>query len=406
MKNRYLKEKLDQVPGPTNRGISKIPVRCTDYKRKTTSCSRTREASNCIKIKSTRSNSSSLTFSQLLDFCLWNVRSVKGKVLSLKDYTVDHDLDFFALTETWLHSGESDNFFVHELCPKGHIFHHTPRANSRGGGVGILAKKSLQVKKLSSANFSSFEHMVALAESSIGTITIAVIYRPPSSQIGVFLAEFASLLEQLAANSDNLLIVGDFNFHLDDSKNTDVIKLHNLLESFNLKQHVATPTHYRGHTLDLIITRSEDDLVDGMVVRDPTLSDHFAVHCTLKLTKPRAEQHEIKYRKLSSIDMSVFRKDLKDSTVFQETITDLPMLVDKYETELTRVLDIHAPERKRMITVRPAAAWYNDDIVREKRKKTDTRKALAQIMSRYRWIQRAVQSRSLCHQESKGELLL
>ena len=136
-----------------------------------------------------------------------------------------------------------------------------------------------------------------------------------------------------------------------------------------MKQHVATPTHSWGHTLDLIITRSEDDLVDGIVVRDPTLSDHFAVHCTLKLTKPRAEQHQIRYRQLSSIDMNALRKDLKDSTVLQETITDLPTLVDKYETELTRVLDIHAPEKKRMITVRPAAAWYNDDIDREKRKR-------------------------------------
>ena len=122
--------------------------------------------------------------------------------------------------------------------------------------------------------------MVALAEYPIGSTRIAVIYRSPSSQIGAFLADFASLLEQLIPNSDNLLIVGDFNFHLDDSKNTDVIKLHNLLESFNLKQHVATPTHSRGHTLDLIITRSEDDLVDGIVISGPTLSDHFAVHCT------------------------------------------------------------------------------------------------------------------------------
>ena len=122
--------------------------------------------------------------------------------------------------------------------------------------------------------------MVALAEYPIRSTRIAVIYRSPSSQIGAFLADFASLLEQLIPNSDNLLIVGDFNFHLDDSKNTDVIKLHNLLESFNLKQHVATPTHSRGHTLDLIITRSEDDVVDGIVVSGPTLSDHFAVHCT------------------------------------------------------------------------------------------------------------------------------
>ena len=101
------------LPGPTSRSTFKILVRCTDYKKKTTSCSRTREESNCIKIESTRSNPSSLTLSQLLDLCLWNVRSVKGKVLSLKDYTIEHDLDFLALTETWLHSqsGESDNFF-------------------------------------------------------------------------------------------------------------------------------------------------------------------------------------------------------------------------------------------------------------------------------------------------------
>ena len=116
------------------------------------------------------------------------------------------------------------------------------------------------------------------------------------------------------------------------------------------------PTHSRGHILDVIITPSEDDLVDGIVVRDPTLSDHFSVHCTLKLSKPRAEQHNIRYRKLRSIDMSALCKGLRDSIVLQENITDLPTLVDKYETELTRVLDIHAQEKKRMITVRPAPA--------------------------------------------------
>ena len=104
--------------------------------------------------------------------------------------------------------------------------------------------------------------------------------------------------------------------------------------------------------------------MDGIVVRDPTLSDHFSVHCTLKLSKPRAEQHNIRYRKLRSIDMSALCKGLRDSIVLQENITDLPTLVNKYETELTRVLDIHAQEKKRMITVRPAPALYNGDIDR------------------------------------------
>ena len=70
------------------------------------------------------------------------------------------------------------------------------------------------------------------------------------------------------------------------------------------------------------------------------------VHCTLKLSKPRAEQREIRYRKLRSVDMSALSKDLRDSIFLQENITDLPTLVGKYETELARVFDIHAPEKK------------------------------------------------------------
>lgn len=105
------------LPGPINRSTCKILVRCTDRKKK-----RRRVAlahvMNCIKINSTRSNLSSLTLSHSLDLCFWNARSVKNKALSLKDYTVEHDLDFLALTETWLHSGESDKFFVGELSER------------------------------------------------------------------------------------------------------------------------------------------------------------------------------------------------------------------------------------------------------------------------------------------------
>lgn len=67
--------------------------------------------------------------------------------------------------------------------------------------------------------------------------------------------------------------------------------------------------------------------------------------------------------------MNSLRKDLRESIVLQENITDLPMLVDRYETELTRVLDIHAPQKQWTITVRPSTAWYNDDIDMEKRKR-------------------------------------
>ena len=129
----------------------------------------------------------------------------------------------------------------------------------------------------------------------------------------LFFEEFSTLSEQLAVAPANLLIVGDFNFHVDNLGNTDAIKFTCILESFNLKQHVQGHTHKKGHTLDLLITRADDDLVTSIEVRDPRpmLFDHLAVHCKLRLQKPPLERASIQYRKIHSIDMDSFNDDLK-----------------------------------------------------------------------------------------------
>ena len=43
---------------------------------------------------------------------------VKNKALSLKDNNVDHDLDFLALTETWLHSVRVTTFLLTSYARK------------------------------------------------------------------------------------------------------------------------------------------------------------------------------------------------------------------------------------------------------------------------------------------------
>ena len=197
-----------------------------------------------------------------------------------------------------------------------------------------------------------------LIKHTYGYIRIVVICRPPPSKynrlkIKTFFDDFSTLMEQLATAPGSLLIVGDFNFHLDICNNPDTSKLHHVLESFNLKQHVAVPTHNKGHTLDVIITRSDDVLVEDIMVRDPVLSNHLAMHYKLTLKKPPVNQQKIRYRKLRSIDMKNLCNDLMKSGFIHESnnIIVLSALVDKYESELTEVLDINAPEKRRMITL-------------------------------------------------------
>ena len=141
-----------------------------------------------------------------------------------------------------------------------------------------------------------------------------VIYRPPPSKTNklsssiFFIKEFCTLVEQLIILPGNILIAGDFNFHIDSIKDPDTVKFNKILESFNLKQHINGPTHKKGHTLDLIITRNEDKFVTGVKIHDPVISDHLSIHCTLQLEKPLLEQAEIHYRKINNVNMDSFNE--------------------------------------------------------------------------------------------------
>ena len=87
-----------------------------------------------------------------------------------------------------------------------------------------------------------------------------MIYRPPPSQQNqlqksLFVTEFADLLEQAATWTGRLLILGDFNVHWDVESDTEKKQFVDLLEAFSITQHVEGPTHSRGHTLDLVMSR-------------------------------------------------------------------------------------------------------------------------------------------------------
>ena len=74
------------------------------------------------------------------------------------------------------------------------------------------------------------------------------------------------------------MIVGDFNIHVDDSTDIQAAKLHDIIASHSLNQHVTSPTHTQGHTLDLVITH-DNQTISVYPVDPPLLSDHSFVVC-------------------------------------------------------------------------------------------------------------------------------
>ena len=77
----------------------------------------------------------------------------------------------------------------------------------------------------------------------------------------LFVEELSDYIEHAATLSSKLILIGDFNVHWDCEGDSKRMELATLLNDYDLVQHVKGPTHERGHALDLLITRQEDDLV-------------------------------------------------------------------------------------------------------------------------------------------------
>ena len=111
-----------------------------------------------------------------------------------------------------------------------------------------------------------------------GTSTIIVaIYRPRSQAATTsFFVEISTLFELLVTYSLPVIVTGDVNIHFERSKDSDTMKLVQILDSFDFEQFVKSPTHYLGGVLDVIITQT--GLVpEDVVVTDVGLSDHMLV---------------------------------------------------------------------------------------------------------------------------------
>ena len=135
------------------------------------------------------------------------------------------------------------------------------------------------------------------------------------------MVEFRSLLEQYVTDSSSLLITGDFNLHVDNNLDKSSQDFLALIGSFNLKQHVCSPTHRAGHILDLLITRDDDQLVTSVSIHDAAFSDHFIVNCALSMKKNVCLQRNklfiVVLRILISIFSSVTREALPSSVLRQ-----------------------------------------------------------------------------------------
>ena len=321
--------------------------------------------------------------SGLLVGCL-NARSVNRKSATITDIIASSNLDVLAIQETWHENSES--LTLHRAIPPGYSVVEKAREAkvtinlrarvSTGGGVAIIYRSEFKCKKLlTSSSYKTFEYVCCrlTASGSGSDVVIVSLYRPGSKPLTAeFFSDFTSLLEALATFRCKLVLMGDVNIHLERTDDVRVCAFTDLLSSFDLYQYVGQSTHSAGGLLDVVIARRSDSIRD-IKVTEIGVSDHTLITGRLIMMVSSSESIPIVGRKWGAFSLDEFRSDLINSVIcngiteWSESLS-IDELFDVYNSELTKILDKHAPCYVRKRKRRSLTPWFDADCRQMKRK--------------------------------------
>ena len=153
-------------------------------------------------------------------------------------------------------------------------------------------------------------------------------------------------MEHHSTSSAKTFMLGDFNIHVDCSEKNDAAQFIDLLQSADLQQHLHWPTHTTGHTLDLVISDSDNTVVTD-VRPGSFISDHESVLFKLTHPKPQTQYTVVQPRKINNTDKAKFQEDILSSSLYKSPSSDLTTPTDQYNTVVAVTLDHHAPITKK-----------------------------------------------------------
>ncbi|MDF4405412.1 hypothetical protein P3471_22925, partial [Vibrio parahaemolyticus] len=260
------------------------------------------------------------------------------------------------------------NVSLNESTPPSHNT-HIPRGSGRGGGVAAIFNSSLLINPKPKLDYNSFESLVLSLLHPIWKtsqpLPFVIVYRAPGPY-SEFVSEFSEFLSSLVLKSDKVIIVGDFNIHVDVDNDSLATVFISLLDSIGFSQGVHEPTHCFNHTLDLVLTYGIE--IDNLTVfpQNPSLSDHYLITFDFFLLDYTPLSNSYYTRCLSDSAVAKFKEKITPSlnsitspSVTEVSYTDFDHVVDSTVGSLRTTLDSVAPLKKKLKKQRKFAPWYN-----------------------------------------------
>lgn len=224
----------------------------------------------------------------------------------------------------------------------------------------MFYREKWKVLPVSTPVSSSFEHMVCVLSGKIPTI-IATVYRPPKTNCN-FVDDFAVFLTYLSTLSSNIILMGDFNIHMDKPNLPLTKDFTSCLDSFGFLQYITCPTHAKGHTLDLICCSGVTPT--NITVDDLPITDHFLITFTAELTLSTTKTaRHITFRNIKNINPVNLTSTIDSSAIPNiHNLFTPDDLVSHYNTGLLHIFNSIAPLKTRSVSFTVSAPWFTADL--------------------------------------------
>ena len=189
------------------------------------------------------------------------------------------------LTETWL--TDADDIWVQgsEFHRHNYKIDECHRKDRKGGGFTLVTKQNLKVKREKHRITTELEYAKWRVTLANAFLNVLGVYRPPDGRIPQFLDIITELLVDIVTSNTNLVVLGDFNIHVNDMNNPNANIFLGTMTALRLKQHVKDPTHKSGNCLDLIFTEEMSRAKATGCSQSMFVSDHNSIQCVLDIPK-------------------------------------------------------------------------------------------------------------------------
>ena len=158
-----------------------------------------------------------------------NVRSLRPKENLICEEILNNNTEIGVITETWLKNTDEDDAWTlsSELNKYSCQILTKNRMDRRRGGIALVTQRKYKIlREPETKDYESFEHDVWNIHLGPRVYTIIRIYHPPQGTDPKvnntnFLDQLTDLLSHVVPKHQDILILGDFNIHINDPEDQD-----------------------------------------------------------------------------------------------------------------------------------------------------------------------------------------